>query len=67
MMRGEHTKVVELMPHKAITNHGEITYQKVIVATHFPMLNKHGLYFLKLYQHRSYVLALKNTQDLNGM
>ena len=58
----EHTKVVELMPHKAITNHGEITYKKLIIATHFPMLNKHGLYYLKLY-----VLALKNAKKVEGM
>ena len=63
----EHTKVVELMPHKVRTNHGEITYRKLIITTHFPMLNKHGLYPLKLYQHRSYVIALKGAQNLNGM
>ena len=63
----EHTKVIELMPHKAITNHGEITYKKLIIATHFPMLNKHGLYFLKLCQHRSYVIALKVAQNVIGM
>ena len=63
----EHTKVVELMPYKAKTNHGEITYKKLIIATHFPMLNKHGLYFLKLYQHRSYVLAIKNAKNVEGM
>ncbi|MBO5305605.1 MAG: FAD-binding oxidoreductase, partial [Clostridia bacterium] len=63
----EHTKVTELMPHKAKTNHGEITYKKLIIATHFPMLNKHGLYPLKLYQHRSYVLALRGVQSVDGM
>ncbi len=63
----EHTKVLELMPQKARTNHGEITYKKLIIATHFPILNKHGLYSLKLYQHRSYVIALKNAQNVNGM
>ena len=63
----EHTKVVELMPRKAKTNHGEITYKKLIIATHFPILNKHGLYPLKLYQHRSYVIALKNAQNVGGM
>lgn len=63
----EHTKVVQLMPHKAKTNHGEITFKKLIVATHFPLVNKHGLYFLKLYQHRSYVLALKGAQKVSGM
>ena len=63
----EHTKVLELQPHQAKTNRGEITYKKLIVATHFPMLNKHGGYFLKLYQHRSYVLALKGAQNVDGM
>ncbi len=63
----EETKVVELMPNKAITNRGEIRYKKLIVATHFPILNKHGLYPLKLYQHRSYVLALKNAESIKGM
>ena len=63
----EHTKVVELMPHKAVTNRGEISFKKLIVATHFPILNKHGGYFLKLYQHRSYVLALKGAPNVDGM
>ncbi|MBQ8859350.1 MAG: FAD-dependent oxidoreductase [Clostridia bacterium] len=63
----EHTKVVELLPHKARTTHGEITFKKLIIATHFPILNKHGLYPLKLYQHRSYVLALKGAQTADGM
>ncbi len=63
----EDTKVLELMPGKAITNRGEIRCNKMIVATHFPMLNKHGSYFLKLYQHRSYVLALEGAPQLSGM
>ncbi len=63
----EHTKVLELMPHRAVTNHGEIAYKKLIVATHFPILNKHGFYFLKLYQHRSYVIAVKGAANVNGM
>ena len=63
----EHTKVRELMPGKAVTNGGTIRADKIIIATHFPMLNKHGGYFLKLYQHRSYVLALKNAPQLSGM
>ena len=31
------------------------------------MINKHGAYFLKLYQQRSYVLALKNAGNIDGM
>ena len=63
----ENTKVLELMPHKAVTQYGEIACKKMIVATHFPILNKHGSYFLKMYQHRSYVLALDGAPDVNGM
>ena len=48
----------------AVTDFGEITADHVIVTTHFPFINKHGSYFLKLYQHRSYVLALENAQDV---
>ena len=63
----EHTKVLELGPGKAVTNGGTISAKAIIVATHFPLLNKHGGYFLKLYQHRSYVLALDNAPDVRGM
>lgn len=63
----EHTKVRELMPNKAITEHAEIKCRKMIIATHFPILNKHGGYSLKMYQHRSYVVALDEAQYVNGM
>lgn len=63
----EHTKVIELTKGGAVCEGGKIKAEKVIVATHFPFLNKHGFYFLKMFQHRSYVLALKNAQDVHGM
>ena len=63
----EHTKVLELMPGRAVTTGGTVAADSVIVATHFPVLNKHGSYFLKLYQHRSYVLALENAPNVQGM
>lgn len=63
----EHTPIRELIPGCAITDHGTIQAKKMIVATHFPFLNKHGLYFLKLYQHRSYCLALENLPPMDGM
>lgn len=63
----ERTRVLELSGDGAVTEAGKITAEKIIVATHFPFLNKHGLYFAKMFQHRSYVLALKNAPNLNGM
>lgn len=50
-----------------LTDHGKIQASRIIVATHFPFNNKHGSYFLKMYQDRSYVLALERAQDVNGM
>ena len=49
--------VTQLMPGCALTDKGGITYRKAIFATHYPIDNKHGGYFIKLYQHRSYVTA----------
>ena len=63
----ENSRVTELIGTMAKTEHGHIRAKKIVVATHFPFLNKHGSYFLKLYQHRSYLLALENAGTLNAM
>ncbi len=63
----ENTFVRELTGTQAVTNRGKISAEKIIVTTHFPFINKHGSYFLKLYQHRSYVIALENAQNVGGM
>ena len=63
----EHTKVREHMGTTAITDGGKIYAKKIIVATHFPFINKHGGYFIKIYQHRSCVIALRNAPDVNGI
>lgn len=69
----EHTFVREMIGNEAVTENGKIHADKVVVTTHFPFVNKHGSYFLKLYQHRSYVLALQGSEktgqamQVNGM
>ena len=63
----ENTRVLELNPGSARTEHGTVHAKSIIVATHFPFINKYGGYFLKLYQARSYVLGLKNVQIPAGM
>ncbi len=63
----EHTPIRELAPHTAKTDNATITAKKIIIATHFPILNKHGSYFIKMYQHRSYCLALENAGHVGGM
>lgn len=63
----ENTFVREMEGNTAVTYFGKIYANKVITATHFPFVNKHGSYFLKLYQHRSYVISLENAQNVDGM
>lgn len=63
----EQTKALEFSPDGVLTNRGKIRAKKIIMATHFPIINKHGWYFLKMYQHRSYVLALSGAEDVRGM
>ncbi len=63
----EHTFVQEMIGTTAVTNCGKINAENVIITTHFPFINKHGSYFLKLYQSRSYVIALEHAQNVDGM
>ena len=63
----ENTRANQFVGNRVTTQYGTISASKIIVATHFPMLNKHGMYFLKLYQQRSYVLALENGPQVEGM
>ena len=63
----ENTFVKELAPRAAVTQHGKIAAEHIVVASHFPFLNKHGGYWLKMVQHRSYAIALENAPDVSGM
>lgn len=63
----EHSFVRERKKNAVVTEAGSMAFQKVIYTTHFPIDNTHGMYFLKLYQHRSYTIALKNAAKFKGM
>lgn len=63
----ENTKIRKIEGSTAFTDKYKIKSQKIIVTTHFPFLNRHGAYFIKMYQHRSYVIALENAQNVNAM
>ena len=56
----EQTPVLRIDGRTAYTPHGKVTADKIIIATHFPFLNARGLYWMRLHQSRSYVIALKN-------
>ena len=63
----EHSPVLALDGRTAYTPRGKVTADKIIIATHFPFLNTRGLYWMRLHQSRSYVIALKNAQKPAGM
>ena len=63
----ENTCVKEVRGNLVVTDKGTVKAQKVIVCTHFPFIDRHGLYFMKMYQHRSYMLALENAPLFDGM
>lgn len=49
------------------TDRGDIQADTVIVASHFPFMDKPGLYFARIWQERSYVLALTNVPAMENM
>lgn len=63
----EQTFVRGISGTKAFTDHGVITAERIVVATHFLFLNWRGLYPVKLYQNRSYVLALEHAELPDGI
>ncbi|APF21332.1 FAD-dependent oxidoreductase [Clostridium butyricum] len=63
----ENTRALEIKENLVITNKGNISANNIVVATHYPIMNVPGFYFLKMHQERSYVLALKDADNINGM
>lgn len=63
----EDTFITKIEGNRAVSEHGTITAKRIILCTHFPLVNVPGAYFMKLYQHRSYVIALEDGSALGGM
>lgn len=62
----EDTRIESVFSGGAVTDRHVIRAKWIIVATHFPVRGTRGLFSLKLYQRRSYVIALANAPDLQG-
>lgn len=49
------------------TNNGKkIRAEKVIISSHYPFYNKHGLYFSRIYASRAYIIAIKAKEKYPG-
>lgn len=67
----EQTRIVNLEEDSKgyflITGNGKkIFAEKVIIASHYPFFNKHGMYFARIYTERSYVIAAKVKENYPG-
>lgn len=63
----ENTRVKRVEGNIAYCDNAKIKAKKIVFATHYPMINFPGLYFTRMHQSRSYVVALKNTPTLKSM
>lgn len=60
-------RVTNVEDNTVYTDKGRINAKHIIFACHYPFRNIPGYYFLRMYQERSYVLALKNTSEIKNM
>ncbi|MEG0019124.1 MAG: FAD-binding oxidoreductase, partial [Oscillospiraceae bacterium] len=63
----EDTRAISVSGNTIKTNRGIVTAKQIVFACHFPFINVPGLYFARMHQERSYVIALENAPSLDGM
>lgn len=63
----EQTRVLRVNGGQVETNRGVVQAEKVVFAGHFPFVDVPGFFFARMYQQRSYVLALENAPRLPAM
>lgn len=63
----ENTPVRSVENHAVYTDQGKVEVEDIVVAAHYPFINVPGFYFMRMYQQRSYCLALRNAADVDGM
>lgn len=63
----EKTPVQTVEDYTLHTPNGIVTAKYIIFAAHYPFVNFPGLYFARMHQERSYVLALEYAPNIDGM
>ena len=62
----ENSQVTKVYNDYLICNNFKVKAKKIIITSHFPFINKVGLYFAKMYQKKSFVIAISNFDKLNA-
>ena len=63
----ENTPVLSVKDDLIETTRGWVRAEHIVFACHFPFVNFPGMYFARMHQERSYVLALENAGQVDGM
>lgn len=62
----EHTAVTKIKGNVVYCENCTIRAKKIVIATHYPIIPFRGMYFTKMYQKKSYVMALEGCEKLDG-
>ncbi|MEG0830033.1 MAG: FAD-dependent oxidoreductase [Anaerovoracaceae bacterium] len=63
----ENTPVIKIKENIVQTREATVKAEHIVMATHYPFINRPGYFFTKIHQKRSYVVALENATRLEGM
>jgi len=63
----EHAPVIKVEKDTIYTKEHTVRAEHIVFASHFPFLNTPGWYFMRMHQERSYVVAVRDRFELDGM
>lgn len=63
----DQTRVMDVVDNTVITGNGRVKAEHVVFTSHYPIVDVPGYYFMRMYQQRSYVLALEGARAIEGM
>lgn len=63
----EHSPVLRVEDNRIETECGSVRAEQIVFACHYPFINVPGMYFARMHQERSYVLALEHAAQVGGM
>lgn len=66
----EYSKVIDVKAEDDLyvvqTENAKVKAEYVVIASHYPIINFPGFYFMKMYQETSYLIAVETNKDLFG-